>query len=233
MTAPYYNSGKLGDNRTGELILAWTIALTAVKLFYRRLGIFLLANVVWILTSLPLLTLPAATGALFYLVQAVIAEERDLDPHEASLADFWAGFRLHWRRSSLLGLLDVAALFIVVVSFLFYWRSGVELLHYLIGPIFLIFLLLLAMQLYLFPLLLARPELEPHQVFVAAFWEVIARPLDSYLLLSWLLVITIVCIALGGPVLLLLFSLIAVVQMMNLRIIRIARGEITPAKPED
>ena len=213
--------------------MAWTTAIAAVKLFYHRLGIFLLANVLWILTSLPLLTLPAATGALFHLVQAVITEERDLDPREASLADFWAGFRLHWRRSTLLGLLDLAALVIVVVSFFFYWRSEIELLHYLIGPIFLIFLLLLAMQLYLFPLLLARPELSPRSLFIAAFWEVVARPVDSYLLLAWLFIVAAICTALGGPVLLVLFSLIAVVQMMNLRILRIARGEITPVEPED
>ncbi|MCA9982969.1 MAG: DUF624 domain-containing protein [Anaerolineales bacterium] len=213
--------------------MAWTTALTAVKLFYHRLGIFLLANILWILTSLPLITLPAATGALFHLVQAVITEERDLDPRQASLADFWAGFRLHWRRSTLLSLLDLAALFIVVVSMLFYWRSGVELLHYLIGPIFLVLLLLLAMQLYLFPLLLARPELSTRDLFVAAFWEVIAQPRDSFLLLAWIFIIAAICIALGGPVLLVLFSLIAVIQMMNLRIIRIARGEITPVEPKD
>ena len=208
--------------------MAWPITRLAFKVFYSRLGIFLSANVLWLLLSLPLVTLPAATGALFFLTERVIAEERDKDPHIATLADFWLGFRLFWRRSTALALLDLAALIVVVFSFFFYWRSEIELLHWMIGPTSLIFLLLLAMQLYLYPLMLARPQANSQQIFVAAFWEVVARPMDSYLVLCWLFILAVVCTTLGGPILLVLFSLIAVVQMINLRAARIARGEIPP-----
>ena len=75
-------------------IMAWTIVTISARLFYRRLGIFLVANLLWIITSLPLITMPAAAGGLFYLMSRVIAEERDLDPDEATISDFWV--RLSW-----------------------------------------------------------------------------------------------------------------------------------------
>ena len=73
--------------------MAWTVVQLSSRLFYRRLGIFLSANLLWILCSLPLITLPAATGALFYLVSVVIAEERELEPVSAEIRHFFIGSR--------------------------------------------------------------------------------------------------------------------------------------------
>ena len=93
-----------------------------------------------------------------------------------------------------------------------------------------VFLMLLAMQLYIYPLLLARQELEVLEVAREAFIEVLRNPIDSFVLLAWIFILTVVCTALGGPVFLLLFSLIAVLQSMALRVFRIHRGEIPPSK---
>ena len=210
--------------------MVFSIARVAFTLFYRRIGIFLSANILWILTSLPLITLPAATGALFYLINTVVVEERELDPHAATIADFWLGFRLHWRRSSLLGGLNVAALAIIIGSFFFYLQTDNDLLGWLVGPIFLIFLALLAMQLYLYPLFINSPQASVGEIFRSAFFYVLAHPVDSYVLISWLFILTVLCVGLGGPVLLLLFSLLAVIQTIALRMIRISRGELPPDK---
>ena len=210
--------------------MAFTIARIALVQFYRRLGTFLAANLLWILTSLPLVTLPAATGALFHLVARVIAEERDLDPEPATIADFWEGFRLHWQRSSLLGAIDIVALVVTIGAFFFYLQNENELLIFLTGPIFLIFLVLLAMQIYLFPLLVARQQLSAVEIAREAFIEVLRNPIDSLVLVAWIFILTVICTALGGPVLIILFSLIAILQSMALRVFRIQRGEIPPAK---
>ena len=74
-------------------IMAWMIVRLSARLFYRRLGTFLAANVLWLITSLPIVTMPAAAGGLFYLMSRVIADERDLDPDESAIGDFWVGFR--------------------------------------------------------------------------------------------------------------------------------------------
>lgn len=212
--------------------MAWTIVTISARLFYRRLGIFLVANLLWIITSLPLITMPAAAGGLFYLMSRVIAEERDLDPDEATISDFWAGFRGYWKKFSWLGFLDLAAFLLISFTGYFYWLSIVEPLSWLVGPLVILLLTFLGMQIYLFPLRLAYPSESVGAIFRRAFFLVLAKPMDSMLLVSWLLILTVVCLALGGPVLFLLFSAMALVQTFALRVIRIERGEIPAAKTQ-
>ena len=174
--------------------------------------------------------MPAAAGGLFYLVSRVIADERDLDLDEATINDFWVGFRTYWQASSWLGLLNIFAFALLSYGAIFYWQSAVEPLSWLAGPLVILFLTFLGMQIYLFPLRLAYPAESAVEIFRRSFFLVIARPLDSMLLVVWFLILTVVCTALGGPILLLLFSAMALIQTFALRVIRIQRGEIPPAK---
>ena len=210
--------------------MAWTIVTVSFRLFYKRLGTFLVANLLWILTSLPIITMPAAAGGLFYLVSRVIADERDLDPDESSINDFWVGFRSHWRDFSWLGFIDLALFALLAYTSFFYWQSAVEPLSWLIGPLVILLLTFLGMQIYLFPLRLAYPEEPVLKIFRRAFFLVLDRPMDSLMLVTWFIILTVVCMALGGPILLLLFSAMALIQTFALRVIRIQRGEIPPAK---
>ncbi|MCA9916588.1 MAG: DUF624 domain-containing protein [Anaerolineales bacterium] len=209
--------------------MAWTIVTLSARLFYRRLGIFLAANVLWLITSLPIVTMPAAAGGLFYLMSRVIADERDLDPDESAIGDFWVGFRQYWRSFSLLGFLDLVAFLLLGSTAYFYWQHPVELFNWLAGPLVIFLLTLFFMQLYLFPLRLVYPEETVWGIFRRAFFLVITKPMDSVLLVTWLIILTAVCFTLAGPVLFLLFSAIALVQTFALRIIRIERGEIPGA----
>lgn len=213
-------------------IMAWTIVTISARLFYRRVGIFLVANLLWILASLPLITMPAAAGGLFYLMNRVIAEERDLDFEEATISDFWVGFRLYWQKFSLVGFIDLAAFLLISYTAYFYWQSAVEPLSWLVGPLVILLLTFLGMQVYLFPLCLAYPSESIGAIFRRAFLLVLTKPMDSMLLVTWLLILTVVCLALGGPVLFLLFSAMALVQTIALRVIRIERGEIPPSKTQ-
>jgi len=213
--------------------VAWTIVTISARLFYRRLGICLAANLLWIITSLPIITMPAAAGGLFYLMSRVIADEHDLDPDEATIRDFWVGFRSYWGKFSLLGFLDLAAFLLLSFTAYFYWQSTVELLNWLVGPLAILLLTFLGMQLYLFPLRLAYPTESVRSIFRRAFLLVLARPIDSMLLVTWLLILMVVCFALGGPVLLLLFSAMALVQTFALRVIRIEHGEISGDKAKE
>ena len=211
-------------------IMAWIIVTISARLFYQRMGIFLLANLLWILTSIPLITMPAAAGGLFYLMSRVIADERDLDPKEATISDFWVGFRTYWQKFSWLGFLNLVVFLLISFTGYFYWLSTVELLSWLAGPLAILLLTFLGMQIYLFPLRLAYPSESAGAIFRRAFFWVLAKPMESILLVSWLLILTVVCTALGGPVFFLLFSAMALVQTFALRVFRIERGEIPPAK---
>src|SRR5215210_3047606 len=118
--------------------MVWLSVSTAARLFWRHLGMLVVANILWLLLSLPIVTWPAATAGLFYLVRRVVQEEMEASPQEARLGDFWDGFRRYWLRSSVLSLIDLAGLGLIAVALVFYGGSTKESLRWLVGPIGLI-----------------------------------------------------------------------------------------------
>src|SRR5687768_1907356 len=64
---------------------------------------FMLANFLWVIFSLPIITMPAATAALFAVMLDMV-RGRSPEP----LGDFLAAFRRHWRQSTALALLNLA-----------------------------------------------------------------------------------------------------------------------------
>lgn len=206
--------------------MAWTIFLLSVRLLYRRLGILLGANLLWLLCSLPLVTSPAATAGLFYLAHRVVREERALDPEFARLSDFWVGARRFGARATLLALGNFAALALLLVAFRFYWTSGVEWLRWVSGPVAVVGSLWATAQLYLFPLLVVSPDHSLAMIARRALFFALRHPMDSALLTIWLLIVAFVSTLLAGPVLFLLFAFVALTQTVALRIMRVRLGEI-------
>ena len=213
--------------------MAWNILTLALRIFWRRLGLLLSANVIWLLASLPLVTLPAATAGLFALVGRVLAEELEPEQPPARLIEMWHGARRYGFRATLLVALDLAVLLVIGVALQFYGTSPVEVLRYLIGPIGLIGLAVLAAQLYVMPLLLVRETQPVLLVMREAFLMAIGYPAVTISLGLTLLVITLAAAVLAGPILLVYFAFLAVVQSVMLRDIRIRRGEIQPAPPPE
>jgi uncharacterized membrane protein YesL len=200
--------------------------MTAGGVFWRRLGLLVLANILWLLLSLPVVTSPAATAGLFYLVRRVVQEELAVVSRDVRLGDFWEGVRRHGVRGSVLGVIDLAGLVVIGVALLFYWRSAAEPLRWLVGPIGLIALVWLTAQSYVYPLLLQRPESRPWDVMREAILMVLGYPLSSLSLLFTSLVLCATAVILAGPVLFVIFSAIATLQTVIVRRLLIARGEI-------
>jgi uncharacterized membrane protein YesL len=205
------------------------LAVTA-RLVWRRLGLLVPANVLWLVLSLPIVTWPAATAGLFTIVRRVVQEELEAAPREARLGDFWAGFRQQGLRGSLLVVMALAGLGIVGVAMRFYGGSA-EPLRWLIGPIGLIGLTWLGAQLYAFPLLLQRPARPAWEVLREALLIAISHPLSSLSLLATSLVLGIAAVALAGPVLLVFFSAMAVLQTVTVRRLLIDHGEMGMVVP--
>ncbi|HMO57902.1 MAG TPA: DUF624 domain-containing protein [Roseiflexaceae bacterium] len=206
--------------------MVWDIFVTTLKIFWRRMGVLLLANILWLGLSLLIVPWPAATVGLFYLVRRVVAEELENDPDAATLRDFWVGVRRYWQRGSIIAVLDLLAAVVIGTALVFYWQSDVEMLRWLVGPILLIGIAWAGTQLYLFPLLLQREEQPPLAVAREAFLMAISYPLVTYSLLLTLGVISMAVVILAGPILLVFFAFVAVLQTVLLRDTRIRRGEI-------
>jgi uncharacterized membrane protein YesL len=207
--------------------MAWETYLLVLKLFWRRIGLLLAANILWLLLSLLIVTWPAATAGLFHLVKRVADEELLSDPESARIDDFWRGFRAQWGRSSILSLGSLAVLVVLVVSLRFYGASTITLLTWLVGPITLLILVWAGMQIYLYPLLIHRPERSPAAIAREAFLLTISYPLNTALNLLTALVLLAGATVLAGPIFTVFFALIAIMQTVGLRAILAQRGELT------
>jgi uncharacterized membrane protein YesL len=190
----------------------------------------LVANLLWLALSLPIVTWPAATAGLFYLIGRVVKEELDFEPRYARVSDFWEGFRRFGWRASLLALIDLLALLMIGVALRFYGEGQIEWLGWLVGPISLIGLAWAGAQLYLYPLLIQRPERSAWELAREAFLIAISYPLYTLSLLATATVLAIGAGLLAGPVLLIFFSLLAMFGTVALRLVLIQRGEIVPVR---
>ena len=213
--------------------MAWDCIAIAARLTWRRLGLLLTANVLWLVLSLPIITWPAATGGLFYLINRVVKEELDIEPRYARLSDFWDGFRRYGLRSSLLSILDLLMMAIIIVALRFYSQSSVEWLRWLIGPIGLVALAWAGAQLYLYPLLIQRPERQPWELAREAFLIAISYAAPTLSLLVTTIVLAAGAAVLAGPVLLIFFSLLGMIETVALRLVLIQQGEIIPIQRPD
>lgn len=206
--------------------MPWDLFMLTLRVFWRRMGLFLTANLLWLAMSLLVVTWPAATAGLFHLARRVVEEELAADPRQAVIADFWEGFRQHWRRATLLTLIDLAALAVIAVSLRFYGEGTIAELGWLVGPITLVGLAWAGAQLYLFPLLLHRDDRSPLAVAREAFLMAISYPLLTLTLMLLTLVLAAGATILAGPILLLFFALMALIQTMMLRTLLAQRGEL-------
>jgi uncharacterized membrane protein YesL len=206
--------------------MAWTILSTAARLFWRRLGLLMLANVLWLGLSLPILTWPAATAGLFYLTRRILHEELESAPHHARLRDFWEGFQLHGVRTTVVSAMNLGAIALILVTLFTYIRSPAEPLRWLVGPVAVIGAAWMAAQLYVYPLTIQRPASSPWSIIREAFLIAISYPIQSISMLVTTLVLTIAAVLLAGPVLLVFFSAMAMLQTVTLRQVLIERSEI-------
>jgi uncharacterized membrane protein YesL len=206
--------------------MAWDLLMLAVRLLWRRVGLLLLANLLWLGLSLFVVTWPAATAGLFNLARRVAEEELTADPQPATIDDFWIGFRQYWRRSSILAIGDLAGLALIVLALRFYGESTITPLSWLVGPITLIGLAWAGAQLYIYPLLIQRPNTRIWLVMREALLMAISYPLITFSLLLTTLILSIAATILAGPILLIFFSFIAMLQTIMLRAILAQRGEI-------
>ena len=188
-----------------------------------------LANLLWLLMSLPIITWPAATAGLFTLARRAVAEELDDATIDTRLGDFWDGFRAHWQRGTLVTLLDLAGLVVIVVAFVFYGRNPAEPLRWLVGPIALVLIAWLAANLYIYPLMVHRQFSSPWEVLREALLMALAYPLTSLSLLITSLILAVPAVVLAGPILFVFFSAMATLQTVDLRQLLVERGELPEA----
>ena len=86
-----------------------------------RAANFVLANLLWVVLSIPLVTLPAATAGLF----ATMTPWARGKPTEV-FRDFLSGVREHWRKATVVGLIDVLIGGLIYLNFVAFQRMDMS-----------------------------------------------------------------------------------------------------------
>ena len=79
--------------------------------FFSKIGDCVLLSVLWVLFSLPVITLGAATTALYHGVRKVLKEDQN-----GLFSHFWEGFRDNFKQSTLIWLVVLAILAVLGLS---------------------------------------------------------------------------------------------------------------------
>ncbi len=109
--------------------------------------LYVTANIVSILLSIPVVTAPAAYAGLSYLSHTAQTTST------ATLGDFWAGFRLYFWRGLAAGIANVVVLGMLWVNLTAYSQQTGLLFMILRAAWLVILFVWLGMQLYLWPML--------------------------------------------------------------------------------
>jgi uncharacterized membrane protein YesL len=160
----------------------------------------MLANLLWALASIPLITLPAATAGLFNVMSLWV---RGKPPQ--LFEDFFGAMRRYWLTSTLVGLFDLLLGGLLVVNMFIFPLMDMSNPIALMSRSVTLFgaLMLLLVNLYVWSLLVVL-EMKPRQLFATALRLVFAHPLWSL----GLLIAALVPIGIGIilPVIVLVFA---------------------------
>jgi uncharacterized membrane protein YesL len=137
----------------------------------------ILANLLWILLSAPVVTLPAATAGLF---AAMAPWSRGQTSN--LLTDFFGAMRRHWRTSIVVVVLDLVIAGIVYVDFMFLTSTDTLWAWLALIVVVLAAEVALMANLYLWPLLVTAEELALRTLLATSVRLALGRPLRSVFL---------------------------------------------------
>ena len=173
--------------------------------FYDDAALLIAVNILWVGLSLPLITLPPATGGLYYVTNRIA------HGYAVRVRTFFEGFRQYFVKSWQLALANLLVLAVTWANLVFYGQLDSPWLRYL--RILLLYLLAfwLAMQMYTFPLLLEQEDKRLKLVLRNAAFLVLADPVFTVILAVLLLVAVALSAALTLPLILMTSSFVSLV----------------------
>jgi uncharacterized membrane protein YesL len=144
--------------------------------FLDKVATFVLANLFWVLLSIPLVTLPIATAGLFATMSLWV---RGKSPEV--FRDFFRGARQFWLKASLTGLIDTLIAGVIVLNLsIFRLMNSSQFLSVLSQSATLfVALTTITVNLYLWPLMVTFNELSLSRLIITSTKLVFAYPIWS------------------------------------------------------
>lgn len=197
---------------------------------YDNLWTLVLANLLWILLAIPLITAPAATGGLYHLTRRMAWGE------PAHVRDFFVGFRAHLKPSTAIGAATMAVFVLlwVAVDFYSHLRGPMEIPGLVISAVLLwggLFLLL--MHVHAFPLVVDG-ERSFVQILRKSALLVLDNPAFTLGVIVQATAVKVICIITGAGFFLAAVSFTALLlSIAHRELLRKYRpGEVPPDEPE-
>ena len=154
--------------------------------------LYIWANLLWALLSLPIITAPAAWAALVYMSRCAYLNST------VSLDDFWQGFRANLKRGAVMALLNVLVLGINIWNLLAYQNQASALALGLRAVWLLALAAWILLQFYMWPLLYELKQPSLLGAFRNAAVMILRNPLYSFTLFIIILLLGIISTVLVG-----------------------------------
>ena len=154
--------------------------------FMGRLFDLVVLSVLWLLLSIPIVTIIPATSALYYSVVKVVRRDRGYLAKE-----FWRSFRQNLRQGSLCSIVVIVAIFVMVIDFnyaLVLMGQGDIIGSAFFGVFLVISILIFAILMYLCPIL-SRFEMKFVGLFKTAFFLSARHMLSTFCLIVLFIVV--------------------------------------------
>lgn len=195
---------------------------------YDHIGLLVLANLLWILLSIPVVTAPAAAAGLFHLARRLSRSE------PIGLSSFFTGFRSHFWPAFKVGVAELAALLVLWVNIDFYshLRGGATIPGMVLAAAMIWLAVLFAlMHVHIFPML-AAGETSLRQLLRKSLLLVLDNPAFTIGLALQSISLSVLCLVTGAGLVLLSGSLSAVLLTSGHRSL-LTKYSDEPADPQE
>lgn len=151
------------------------------------IGNFCLLNILWIICSLPLITIFASTTAMYGVIRDWSKND---DP--AIIKTFFLNFKKYFMNSLIIGILQSLIMIILVSDFLFVWNMDGT-LKYILFPLFIIIgLFFLFISSYLYPLVV-DDDRSLKQLIKQSVYLAVTRPAYPTMVLLFASIAVLIC----------------------------------------
>lgn len=133
--------------------------------FMTKLGIIIAANIMFMLLSIPFLTIGAGLSALYYVMFRTLRSDGGVNPFK----EFWAGLKMNFKQATISWILFVLLIAFLLVDIRICNAAGSTLGYLKIGA-YAIGAVAVILYLYLIPVMAAFQDTLPHLIRNAAYF---------------------------------------------------------------
>jgi uncharacterized membrane protein YesL len=179
------------------------------KMYWHKLWELMILNLLTLLCCVPIITIGPAIAGMTKVIRGYYLEKGTFLVH-----DFFKGFKENWKKSGIIGLLDLFILYSLIMAYGIYTSLGSSFYIFLLGATYVVAAGVFVMNFFIFPMIITT-DLPLRDIIKNAFILTVAALPRNFITLVIIAVITIalIFIIILNPFFILLFFLFYVTGM--------------------